>query len=127
MKIELIAVEAVQGVAGHGRKIHPHDGFLARVRIADLKDAQGIHRNVRAGTEFAAYAFDRPGQHPRAFWNHLPRRDGPIDRVEAHDGRARQRPQVIGPQQLQQGMRQFRKIVLDLQAQLGGKKGKPFQ
>ena len=43
---------------------------------------------------------------------------------ELDDRGARQGPQVIGPQQLQHGVRQLWQVILQLEAQLGGEEGK---
>src|SRR5690606_41835185 len=48
-------------------------------------------------------------------------------RVELQNAHSRQRTHVVWPQQVHQGMRQFRQLVIELLAQPPGEKCEPFE
>ena len=112
-------------VAGH-LQAQTEQGPVALDRIGQPAKRQGQHLGGIAGAEPAAHLIDRPALHRRVP-RHSDRRPRTLQRIELQDAERRQRPHVVGPQQVHQRMAELRQLVIELLPQTPGEKGKAFQ
>ena len=127
VKIQLIAAQAAQRLPGQDAEVDAHHRSFAAVGITHALDRQRVQADLGAGAKFAADAVHRFGKQRCAFGQHLALADGVGQRFETHDGATGQWPQIVGPEHLQQRMRQLRQVIVNLHAELGGEKRKAFQ
>ena len=79
-----------------------------------------------AGAETATHVIDRHALNRRVTLDHQ-RRTRTLQRVELQNAERRQRPHVVGPQQVHQRMAELRQLVVELLAQATGQERKAFQ
>ncbi|MNY09231.1 hypothetical protein D3C86_1421370 [compost metagenome] len=127
IKIQLIAGHAGKRLFRQHLEVDAHHRGLAAVGVADFLQGQRVQVDVGAGAKLAGDAIYLFGKQRRALGNQLALTDRIDQWCKTDDGRTGQRPQVVGPEHLQQRMGQLRQIVVDLHPQLGGEKGKALQ
>lgn len=79
-----------------------------------------------AGAKLTAHAFERQAGHSRIA-RHPQGRPGLLQRVKLQQAKSRQRPHVVGPQQMHQRVTELGQFVIELLAQAPGQKREPFE
>jgi len=95
-------------------------------RVSQRGQIQRQHLSRITGAKTATHAIDRHALDRRVALDHY-RRPGSRQRIELQNAERRQRPHVVGPQQMHQRMAQFRQFVIELLTQAAGQERKAFQ
>ncbi len=126
MKVEAGAAQGVQRSLDQALQVDANHRTVKCLGSAYRLDLEWVNVHCRAGAEFAGHSIHGAGKQPRAFGDGLRLAERLLARRELDDRGARQRPQVVGPQQLQHGVRQLGQVVLQLEPQFGREERKGF-